>query len=85
MEADYVTKGPRPAQEIDIAADAADALQVWHRQVREALVVLDTVSYSDAIRGLVAWYERVFFDAEFVESPPIEGLDAVVDELAFPT
>jgi hypothetical protein len=82
MDADYVTKGPRPAQEIDIAADAADALRVWHRQVREDLVILDSSKYSDAIRGLVAWYERVFFHAEFVEPPPVEGLDAVVDELA---
>ena len=82
MDADYVTKEHRPAPEIDIAADAADALRVWLRQVREALVILDTPKYSDAIRGLVAWYERVFFDAEFVESPPVEGLDAVVDELA---
>jgi hypothetical protein len=85
MDADYVTKEHRPAPEIDIAADAADALRVWLRQVREALVILDTPKYSNAIRGVVAWYERVFFDAEFVEPPPIEGLDAVVDELALAT
>lgn len=82
MDADYVTKKHRPAPELDIAADAAHALRVWLRQVREALVILDTPKYSDAIRGLVSWYERVFFDAEFVEPPPIAGLDAVVDELA---
>jgi hypothetical protein len=82
METDYVKPGDRQGHEIDIAAEANEALRTWHRQVREALVILDTPQYSDAIRGLVAWYERVFFDAEFVEPPPIEGLDAVVDELA---
>lgn len=82
MDADYATKRHRPPQEIDIAAEAADALRVWLRQVREALVILDTPKNSNAIRGLVAWYERVFFDAKLLEPPPIEGLDAVVDELA---
>ncbi len=82
MDADYVTKAHRQAPEIDIAADAADALRAWLRQVREALAILDTPKHSDVIRGLVAWYELVFFDADFVDPPPIEGLDAVVDELA---
>jgi len=82
MEIDYVKPGDRREHEIDVAADANEALRTWHRRVREALVILDTPQYSDAIRGLVAWYERVFFDAEFVEAAPIEGLDAVVDELA---
>ena len=35
MDADYVTKEHRPAQEIDTAAHAADPLGVWLRQVRE--------------------------------------------------
>jgi hypothetical protein len=82
MDADFVTKGHRPESENDIGAEAMDALRAWHRQVREALVILDTPKYSTAIRSLVAWYERAFFDAEFEEPPPSEGLDAVVDELA---
>lgn len=73
MDADYVTKKHRPAPELDIAADAAHALRVWLRQVREALVILDTPKYSDAIRGLVSWYERVFFDAEIRRTSPDRG------------
>jgi len=82
MDADFVINGNGPAPEIDIAEDAADALRAWQRQVRDALIVLDTAKYSEAIRGLCAWYERVFFDGEYAEAPPRAGLDAIVDELA---
>ncbi len=82
MDVDHVTNACRPAQEIDIAADTADALRGWHRQVREALALLDTPKHSEAVRGLVAWYERVFFVAAYAENPPVAGLDVVVDELS---
>jgi len=82
MDADSVIIANRLAPEIDIAEEAADALRAWQRQVREALVILDNAKYSEAIRGLCAWYERVFFDGEYAETPPREGLDAIVDELA---
>jgi hypothetical protein len=77
-----VINGHRPAPEIDVAEDAADALRGWHRQVREVLVVLDAPKRSEAIRGLAAWYERVCLDGDYTEAPPREGLDIVVDELA---
>lgn len=68
--------------EIDLDAEAATALRSWQFLVRALPHLVDGKERRRALLALMYWYGRVCRDDEFADSPPIEGLDALIDELA---
>lgn len=57
-------------------------LRDWSAQVSELPQLLNTDERKRAAGALVRWYERASEDEEYSADPPIEGLDALIDELA---
>jgi hypothetical protein len=66
----------------ELPDEATILLRGWFPLVRILPSLILQEDRSDATWGLVVWYERVFEDAEYASGPPIEGLDALIDELA---
>lgn len=56
---------------------AVAALQHWRHPVR-SLPMLGTGEHGIALRGLVAWYERVCVDERYANPPPADGLGALM-------
>jgi hypothetical protein len=67
--------------EIDIDNEATVLLSRWLPLVGAMPELLGAKHHEAAVRELVAWYERVFQVDGYCADPPIEGLDAIVDEL----
>ena len=67
--------------EIDVDDEAVTFLRDWFPLVRVLPQVLITDERNRAVCVLVAWYERVYEQEEYSGQPPLEGLDALVDEL----
>jgi hypothetical protein len=68
--------------EIDVGADATSLLRKWHELVSGVPDLVSTEGRRSATSVLVVWYQRVFERADYAADPPIEGLDALIDELA---
>jgi hypothetical protein len=72
----------RPQSEIDFAGEAARLLRDWSALVRRLPELLSTDDRKRAVGALVSWYVDVSEDEACSADPPIEGLDALIDELA---
>jgi hypothetical protein len=68
--------------DIDPEAHALSDLRAWHHVVRALPHLINADGGDGPIRELATWYERVVEDESCVNGPPIQGLDALVDELA---
>ncbi len=68
--------------EIDIDAKATAALRSWRFLVRALPHLVGGKERRMALLALTYWYGRICRDEDCCESPPIEGLDALIDELA---
>jgi hypothetical protein len=68
--------------EIDFAGEAVQLLRDWSAQVRDLPQLLSTDPRKRAAGALVRWYEEASEDEAYSADPPIEGLDALIDELA---
>lgn len=66
---------------IDVDEEASLLLGHWLPMVGAMPQLIGGRHHEEAIRELVAWYERVFQGTDYCTDPPIEGLDALVDEL----
>jgi hypothetical protein len=80
---DLTNPQPRPT-DADYNADAVSSLRTWHVLVRKLPDLISVEEREPPVRGLVAWYEHVFGYEDYAEDPPIEGIDALIDELAVP-
>jgi hypothetical protein len=67
--------GPGTAEEV------STLLGRWLPIVGAMPQLVATKQHEAAVRRLVTWYERVFQVADYCADPPIDGLDALVDEL----
>ncbi len=72
---------PPCRSEPGVAEEATALLGRWLPIVGAMPQLVGTKQHEAAIRRLVAWYERVFQVADYCADPPIDGLDALVDEL----
>jgi hypothetical protein len=68
--------------EIDFDGEAARLLRDWSALVRSLPQLLSTDDRKRAVGALVSWYAEVSEDEAYSADPPIEGLDALIDELA---
>ena len=68
--------------EIDPEAEALAHLLVWEHVVFALPHLITKQDSEGPIRELVGWYDRVVKNGTFVDEPPIEGLDILIDELA---
>ena len=66
----------------DLNEEATVLLSHWLPVVAALPQLIDAKQHETAVRELVAWYERVFLLDDYRADPPIQGLDALVDELA---
>ena len=80
MSIEEVNKEPRP-YEVDPEVEATSKLRAWQHLVCALPHLISTDANSETVRELVAWYERVVENDDEAVDPPIEGLDALVDEL----
>lgn len=69
----------------DLEGAASVELRAWHHVVRALPHLVGVEDRRTPMRGLVAWYGRVVECDDFATDPPMEGLDALVDELALVT
>jgi hypothetical protein len=67
--------------EIDFDEEATVLLGRWLPIVGSMPQLIGAEQYGAAVRELVAWYEHVVSAADCCADPPIQGLDALVDEL----
>jgi hypothetical protein len=67
--------------EIDIDKEATVLLGRGLPIVRAMPRLIGAKQHEVAVRALIAWYEHVSSDDDYCADPPIEGLDALVDEL----
>jgi hypothetical protein len=67
--------------DIDIDEEASDLLRCWLPFVRALPQLIGAEQHEAAVRELVAWYQHVSAASDYCGDPPIEGLDALVDEL----
>ncbi len=72
----------QPQSEIDFADEAARLLRDWSALVRRLPQLVSTDDRKRAIAALVSWYADASEDEAYSADPPIEGLDALIDELA---
>ncbi len=68
--------------EIDIDAEVTAALRSWQFLVRALPHLIDGKERRLALVALLHWYGRICRDEQCAANPPIEGLDALIDELA---
>ena len=81
MSIEEVGKEPRP-YEVDPEVEATSKLRARQHLVCALPHLISTGANEETVRKLVAWYERVVENGYEAVDPPIEGLDALVDELA---
>lgn len=78
-EAPLVDAAPGDAEAV--AAEAGSAVGRWSPIVGMVPSLASRASRSEPLRHLVIWYEQVAADPETAGAPPVEGIDALVDEL----
>jgi hypothetical protein len=68
---------PDPLQSFEhLSQHAVVALERWRHWVR-SLTMLASGEHRVALRGLVAWYERLCVDGGYANPPPADGMDAL--------
>jgi hypothetical protein len=67
--------------DIDFAREAARLLGDWSALVQSLPQLISTHVRKRGVSALVEWYERASEEEEYSADPPIEGLDALIDEL----
>ncbi len=65
-----------------LSREATAALEGWRPTVVAIPRWTRGVNRAQPLADLVRWYERICRDPDCLDPPPIEGLDALVDELA---
>jgi hypothetical protein len=75
------SKQQQRTTERDIDEEAAALLGSWFPIVGAMPQLIGAKQHEGAVRELVAWYEHVFSAGGYCADPPLEGLDALVDEL----
>jgi hypothetical protein len=83
MSTEDRTSTNRISDRPDLEAAASIELRAWHHVVRALPHLVSAEERKTPVRGLVAWYERVVECDDYSAEPPIEGLDALIDELAW--
>lgn len=68
-----------------IDADTVSSLRSWASIVSRLPDLIVSEGRRPSVRDLVTWYERVFGEEDYRVDPPIDGLDALTDELAVPS
>jgi hypothetical protein len=83
MSSDQLTnqRNGRHDAEIDIDEEASTLLGRWFPLVGALPKLIGAKQHKAAVRELIAWYEHVLADDGYCADPPIQGLDALVDEL----
>lgn len=76
-----ITENTQNSSEIDVDEEASLLLGRWLPVVGAMPKLIGATQHEAAVRELVAWYERVLQGTDYCADPPIEGLDALVDEL----
>jgi hypothetical protein len=61
--------------------EAEGAIQAWRPLVAALSKWAQRSARRPPLEDLSRWYERVCSDTSFSEDPPLEGLDALTDEL----
>jgi hypothetical protein len=82
MTCNELINDSQPQSEIDFVGEAARLLRDWSALVRRLPQLLSVDDRKRAVAALVRWYADVCEDDAYSVHPPIEGLDALVDELA---
>jgi hypothetical protein len=77
--------GSNRAENPDLEAAATVELRARSHVVRALPHLVGAEERKTPLLDLVAWYERVVESEQYATAPPIEGLDALVDELALVT
>jgi len=80
MSIDEVNKEPCP-HEVDPEIEALSKLRAWHHLIWALPYLINADQREEAMRELVAWYERVVVRRDEAGDPPIVALDAMTDEL----
>jgi hypothetical protein len=79
----FTTQNERQhSTDIDIDEEACMLLACWLPSVGALPQLISAKKHVATIRKLVTWYEHVFAARDYCADPPIQGLDALVDELA---
>jgi len=66
-----------PPESAQTVRTAVAAMERWRHWVR-SLPVMAGEEHRTALRGLVAWYERVCADERYASFPPVEGMEALL-------
>lgn len=74
-----------PAHQVLLTGEAAAALREWTPFVDGMADWAGRDEHRAPIRGLIDWYVEVWSDEEWSEPPPMDGLDALADELSATT
>ena len=81
MRIDDPTNSRPESLHVDIDTDAISFLRAWLPLVRE---LPHLIRRQERVWDLLAWYEHVVEHEDYEADPPVEGLDALIDELAVP-
>ena len=73
--------GDAPSSD-ELFREATAALESWRPTVVAVPRWTRTSNRAEPLGDLVSWYERICRDRDYRDPPPVEGLDALVDELA---
>lgn len=76
MSIEDVKKEPWPYE-----VDPISKLRAWQHLIRALPHLVSAEPRKETMRALMAWYERVVENNDETGDPPIEGLDALTDEL----
>jgi len=67
--------------EAELTLMAVSAMESWLPFVRGIPHSAHSPTHRHALENLVRWYQRVCDDTTYHEAPPVNGLDALVDEM----
>lgn len=68
--------------EIDFAREASRLLRAWIPLVRKLPELVNKDDRKRVVPALVLWYTHAAEEEEYSADTPVEGLDALIDELA---
>ena len=80
MALDYSTAEGAESESI-LEHEGAEALEAWRAEVLEIPRWAQGAGRSIALEELVRWYERICTELACADQAPLDGLDALTDEL----